>query len=125
LYQLATAYVANGSYPEAIDALGALKRTGNRDYLQERTLLEGQAHEGMGNIGRAAEIYASIANAYPGEEIRVRLARLREQQGQNEAALKLYRETVFRAGRSDGAYGRRERAWISEAKRRIRELGGQ
>jgi len=122
LYPLARAHVENATFPEAIDALGRLRRTGNRDYGKERTLLEGMAHEGMNSLERAAELYGSIANAYPGEEVRVRLASLCERTGKADEALRLYRETLFRAKRSDGAYRGRERQWIAEAQQGVKEL---
>jgi hypothetical protein len=122
LYPLAAAHVANGTFPEAIDALGRLQRTGSRDYVKERTLLEGRAHEGMGNLPRAAELYESIVKAYPGEEPRVRLAAVREQQGRPDDARALYQETVFRTRRADHDYRSRQRQWIAIAKRKVKEL---
>jgi hypothetical protein len=117
LYRLAESRVALGEAVPALEALVRLERTGNRDYRKERTLLEARAREAIGEHARAIGLYRSIADTYPGEEARARLALLLTQTGDRAGAATLWRDIRASAARAGHAYRRREKSWLDLARR--------
>lgn len=121
LYRLAETRVARGEGVAALELLAQLDRTGNRDYRKERTLLEGRARDQLGDTVKAVALYRSVADSYPGEEVRARLALLLARTGDAAGAAAVWRDILVSAQRADGAYRRREKPWIRLAQQNARK----
>lgn len=122
LWGFARALYHNGSCEEAVKALDALEKTGNRDYRAERNLLRTRALEGMGEIEEALAAYEPLAGTFNGEEARCRYGLLLRSSGKEEKALQVFGDTCARKKRCSRLYKSRQREWFHLAAKQIRKI---
>lgn len=82
-------------------------------------LLYARSLEKLGDTQSALKEYATLEDAYPGEEARVRYAELLKQNGEVEKAVELYRKTLLRSKRAPTYYKRAQKRWIKIAKENL------
>lgn len=82
-------------------------------------LLYARTLEELGDIKGALDEYAALADAYPGEEARIRYALLLKQEGKVEEAVKAFRHTLLRAKRAPAYYRQAQKRWIAIAKENL------
>lgn len=85
-------------------------------------LLYARAVEDSGDTQAALQEYEALAQSYPGEEARVRYARLLLRDGQADKAREVFKEAVTRSAAAPKYYQREQREWIDAARRELSEL---
>jgi hypothetical protein len=83
-------------------------------------LLYARALEAEGNVEKALEEYASLAEYYPGAEAGVRYAKLLNRSGQRPLAQQTLQALLDRAKYAPAHYRRAQREWLDEAERENR-----
>ena len=82
-------------------------------------LLYARSLEEMGETEAARKEYAALADAFPGEEARVRYALLLKREGDVEEAVKAFRHTLLRSKRAPGYYRQAQKKWVAIAKENL------
>ncbi len=83
-------------------------------------LLYAKSLADLGETERALQEYETLADAYPGEEARVRYALLLKEQGQVDQAVQQLRHTLLRIKRAPSYYKTKEKRWIKLAQETLR-----
>lgn len=119
LLGLATALHGQGRAAESLQTLTAL-RAANPNYRSHATdLLEARALADTGATDQALALFARVAQAYPGEEARVRYGQLLRQAGETTLAAAQFRESLDRSRHAPAYYRREQRNWLDLAKREL------
>jgi hypothetical protein len=119
---LAQAEFANDDAESSKQTLELLKET-NPDYRSpEGHLLYARALEACGDLDKAEEEYAAVANYYPGVEARVRYAQLLERTEKLELALQEYVDIVAAAEMAPSHFRKVQKQWIALAKTGVSKL---
>jgi hypothetical protein len=101
---------------ETLDRL----RVAHRDLnCPEGHLLYARSWEHQGEIEQALIEYAALAESYPGEETRCRLALLLQKTGRVAEARTLFQQVVRSVERASRRYYRTERDWYEVARRNL------
>lgn len=117
---LAFAHFFQGNVAEAkfhVDA--ALKNTKNPVKPSEIRLLKARIHEKAGETMDALREYESLQGEYPGEEARYRYAMLLKQVGNTEKAETVFKQILDNARLSPPYYRKKQRRWISAARKEV------
>lgn len=119
LFGLARAHFHNGDFGGAGKMLGELDRIGARDNLHERRLLAARILEQTGRTDEALKEYEALARVYPGEEASCRYALLLEKTGRGDQASAVFREIIAPARRSEKFFRKKQKEWITTARKRL------
>lgn len=87
-------------------------------------LLYAMALEARGKLNQALGEYEALGNHFPGEEARVRHARLLVKMGRSAAAREILQQIADRAAASPAWYRDQEREWLREAAAQLKSLQG-
>jgi hypothetical protein len=116
---LARAEFATGDHAGACTTLERLRAAHPNLACPDGHLLYARGKEQQGEIEEALSEYAALAEYYPGEEPRCRLALLLQKTGRVTEAKTLFREVVRSVERASKLYYRTERDWYEVARRNL------
>ncbi|MGJ3242507.1 MAG: tetratricopeptide repeat protein [Opitutales bacterium] len=116
---LAEARYRNHQYGEALAALDRADATGFKDRQPQRDLLRARCLHTQGDTEIALPILRALADRYPGEEARYRLAVLLRETGQEEEARQAFKRIADRA-RERTLYRKQNAAWIDAARKALK-----
>jgi hypothetical protein len=116
---LARAQFALQDYAGACATLDRLRAAHPKLDCPDGHLLYARSKEQQGEIGRALIEYAALAEYYPGEEARCRLALLLQRTGRVAEAKTLFEQVVRSVERASKLYYRTERNWYEVARRNL------
>jgi hypothetical protein len=119
---LAQAQFLRGDFGATIATLDALIAANPGFRSTDGHLLYARALEALGNHARAIDEYAALVDNHPGEEARVRYARLLATLGRRADSAQQYRDVLRRIRLAPRHYGRAQREWMEEAKRELARL---
>jgi hypothetical protein len=115
----AHAQFAAGDPAGARDTLDDLIRK-NPDFKSpDGHLLYARALEAEGNVGKALEEYAALAEYYPGAEAPLRYAVLLKRSGQQPQAVQVLKALLERAKYAPAHYRKAQREWLNEAEKEL------
>lgn len=117
LHGRAFVQLEGGDPAGALATLDRLLATAPEFRVNDVALLRGRACEATGRWDEARQILAWVADRYPGEEPRVRLALLLVRCGAESEAQSTAQAALDRAARASADYRADQRRWIEEAKR--------
>lgn len=120
LLKLATAEFEQGKANEARDHLETLIASNPEFQSHDGHLLYAKALAETGDSDRALEEYATLADAFPGEEARIRYALLLKEQGKVDQAVEQFNHTLLRVKRAPKYYQQKEKRWIKVAQENLR-----
>lgn len=119
LFELASAYHANGQLAEARETFEQL-RANVPALSNDHLLLSARIHEDAGDpAGAAREYQALLARPVVGEEARCRYALVLKQLGRADEARALFDEIVRHARLSPGHYRKAQKPWIEIARKEL------
>lgn len=121
-FELAKLCFVAGQHQDALESLRALDRLKSKHARYERQLLTARCHEALGQIPEARASYEQAVLLSVGEEARYGFAQLLVNQGDHDAARKLFEEILRNAKHGGGPYRRANRDWIKQAKARSSAL---
>ena len=116
---LARAEFALDDHAGACDTLDRLRAAHPNLDCPDGHLLYARSKEQQGQIEQALIEYAALAEYYPGEEARCRLALLLQKTGRVAEARTLFRQVVRSVERASKLYYRAERDWYEVARRNL------
>jgi hypothetical protein len=116
---LATAQFALKDYGGACDTLDRLRVAHPKLECPNGHLLYARSKEQLGETEQALIEYATLAEYYPGEEARCRLALLLHKTGRVAEARTLFQQVVRSVERASKLYYRAERDWYEVARRNL------
>ncbi len=117
---LAYAYFYKGDFVRALEYVEQIynhKEWPPKDYIK---LLRARLYQKTGDADAALQAFNELVPSFPGEEARICLAQLHEEQGRTDDAQAIYREILTRARHAPRHYQHAQRAWISQAKRLLK-----
>jgi hypothetical protein len=117
MHQLARAQFGQHRFEQARATLDGLIQAHPTFRSPDAHLLYARALEGAGEHQRAIDEYAVAAEAFPGEEGRVRYARLLADMGRQAEAGEVMQQVLHRTRIAPAYYRRNNHRWIAEAKR--------
>jgi hypothetical protein len=119
LFELATAYHANGQLDEAREAFEQLRANAST-LSNDHLLLSARIYEDAGDLeGAAREYRALLARPVIGEEARCRYALVLKQLGRTAEAHAIFDEIVRHARLSPGHYRKAQKPWIEIARKEL------
>ncbi|AVP99486.1 hypothetical protein C7S18_20940 [Ahniella affigens] len=122
---LAEAQAEQAKFAEARQVLEALIAA-NPDYQShDGHLLYARCLEALGEYPAALKEFAVLASSYPGEEGRLRYAKLLAQQGRPADALAVVQDMRTRAKRAPAYYRKKEAEWLEAAETLARQIGAE
>jgi hypothetical protein len=116
---LARAESALGDHAGACATLERLRAAHPSLDCPDGHLLYARAKEQQGEVEEALTEYAALAEYYPGEEPRCRLALLLQKTGRVAEARTLFQEVLHSVERASRLYYRTERDWYEVARRNL------
>jgi hypothetical protein len=116
---LARAQFALDDHAGACETLDRLRAAHPDLNCPDGHLLYARSKEQQGEIERALTEYAALAEYYPGEEARCRLALLLQKTGRVAEARTLFQQVVRSVERASKLYYRTERDWYEVARRNL------
>lgn len=116
---LAKAQFALAQAQQARETLDALIAANPNFRSNDGHLLYARALEAEGNFAAALHEYETLAQAYPGEEGRLRYGLLLKRNGELDKARGVFAEILKRSNASPKYYQREQREWIDLAKREV------
>lgn len=122
LLKLAQAQYGAGQHQGSVNTLDTLIQTHPNFRSHEGHLLYARSLEALGNIPQALEEYQALVDSFPGEEARLRYARLLQQNGQTGRARQVLEEILQRTKRTPKYYRRKEQEWVKQAGQMLKEL---
>lgn len=120
--RIAEAAYEAGLPVDALAALDRLPETGSRSERDRRDLLRAKVAETDGRPDDALDIYRTIVDRVPGDEVRCRMAALLIERGDKADARVLLREVEQRMKRTPGATLKADAAMYDWAKRMLAGL---
>lgn len=120
---LAQALVGLGQYAEARETLDALIAANPDFQSTEGHLLYARCLEELGESGRALAEYEVLVRSYPGEEARLRHARLLVKLERFADARTAYQDMLKRAKIAPSYYRKKEKEFLAAAQRELAALG--
>lgn len=125
MLELARAQFAQDRWSEAKATLDALKAANPGFRSTDGHLLYARSLEAMGEPLRAADEYAVAADAYPGEEGRVRYARLLQSLQRHDEARQVLQQVLARSRTAPAYYRRANGDWVAEARRMLQPAAAE
>jgi hypothetical protein len=119
LLTLAEAHFAKRNYAVTVDTLDLLRQENPGFRSPDGHLLYAKALEADGRTTRALEEYDTLARYYPGVEARLRLAQLKKDIGETDAAIEELESIVEDARLAPRHFRRTQKEWIDAAKREL------
>ena len=116
---LARAEFAQGDHAGACATLDRLRAAHSNLDCPEGHLLYARSKEQLGETEQALIEYAALAEYYPGEEARCRLALLLQKTGRVTEARTLFEQVVRSVERASKLYYRAERDWYEVARHNL------
>jgi hypothetical protein len=116
---LARAQFDLGDYTRACETLDHLRAAHPDLECPQGHLLYARSKEQLGGIDDALIEYAALAEYFPGEEARCRLALLLQKTGRVAEARAIFQQVVRSVERASRLYWRAEREWYEVARRNI------
>lgn len=120
---LARVHFHAGQYEDARILLEKIQKMAPSCEPCKRDFWLGRVCEEQGRKPQAAALYEKASVSYPGEEARVRLALLLEEQGDIPKARSIYTDVVRRLRKAPRHYRREQQPWWTLAQERARDLG--
>lgn len=120
---LAEAEAGLGHYAAARDTLDSLIRTSPDFRSSDGHLLYARCLEELGEHARAIEEYEALSTSYPGEEARLRYARLLVRLERYGEARRVFEDMIKRAKIAPAYYRRKEKNHLDAARRELATLG--
>lgn len=117
--RIAEAAYEAGLPADALAALDRLPETGSQSERDRRDLLRAKVVEADARQGDALDIYRTIVDRVPGDEVRCRMAALLIEQGDKAEARALLREVEQRMKRTPAAMLKTDAAMYDWAKRML------
>lgn len=119
---LAEAQAEQAKFAEARQVLEALIAANPNFQSHDGHLLYARCLEALGDTAGALKEFEVLASSYPGEEGRLRFARLLAQQGRRADALSVIQDMQARAKRAPAYYRKKESEWLRAGEALAREL---
>jgi len=119
LHGLARARLLSGDGAGAQAGFEALKAADPAAFNADAELDYARALALQGKNDDAIRQYEKVLPRYPGEEARCRYALLLQKLGQDERARRVFREILDSVKGAPGYYRRRQREWVSIARRNV------
>jgi hypothetical protein len=116
---LARAQFALDDHASACETLDRLRAAHPDLNCPDGHLLYARSKERQGELEQALTEYAALAEYYPGEEARCRLALLLQKTGRVAEARTLFQHVVRSVDRASKLYHRSERDWYEVARRNL------
>jgi hypothetical protein len=124
LLGLASAQFGNEQFDDSRQSLERLIENNPEFRSSEGHLLYARSVEACGDIDKAREEYAAVADYYAGAEAHARYGLFLETQGDSEAALAEYEEIIAAADLAPRHYRQAQKTWINDAKAGIKRVSG-
>jgi hypothetical protein len=113
-------------YSDALTTIESLKKKENSFDAQKKVRFQTLYAISVENVGRESEalaLYTALNGRFGvGEEVRYRLARLLEKNGQKDKAMEIYQDAIKRARRFSRQYRKTQIQWIKNARAAVKRL---
>lgn len=122
LYGRGLSLMETGNHQAAVEDLTALTAADPNFKLHQGSLALARAHEGVGNDGKAAEVYRQILARTPVSEAYYGLGKLLAKQGQTAEARQMMQEILAKQNGLPRYLRRQERPWVWKARMLLKRL---
>ncbi len=122
LYGRGLSAIEVGNYQAAVEDLTALRAADPDFKLQKGNLALATAYEGLGEDGKAVEVYGQILDRTPVSEAYYGLGRLLAKQGKTNEARQTLQEILAKQVGLPRYLRRQERPWVWKARMLLKKL---
>ncbi len=119
IFDLAKAYFMNQSYKEAEKLLLEMKNDKSNRRGKQASLYLARIYGEQDQPDKAYDIYESLLEVFPGEELRCRYALLLKKNGDLDSAKKQFNDILYGAKQSPRYYRKAQKKWINIAKENL------